>query len=425
MCLIVGGGAAGYFAAIEMAARVGSRAHVLLLEATSRPLHKVRISGGGRCNVTQACFEVPQLLKGYPRGGPDGTLLGPLRTFQPRDTQAWFAKRGVRLVAEDDGRMFSESNTSETVVACLQTSAANTGVEVLLQHRVTSITASSSNSSSGFSVIGKDETTGIEHTWHPSVVLLATGGARPAYRLASALGHPMVRPVPSLFSFALQDPAAHLAGISVPQAQVTIDLGDSSFTETGSLLFTHWGLSGPAIIRLSAWAARPLHALKYTAPLHINWVPHLDATVAQLQGILNHMRTVAPKKFVRNAPPPVLSTVLSKRLWQHLVERAGIIANQRWNFVTRLQVESLATVLCKDERRLCGRGQFKEEFVTSGGVCVNHVDMQTLQSRLVPDLYFAGELLNIDGITGGYNFQNCWTTGWLAAKAMASQLVRS
>ncbi|WMT58855.1 NAD(P)/FAD-dependent oxidoreductase [Truepera radiovictrix] len=400
--LVIGGGAAGVFGALALAeARPGAR--VVVLERAREALGKVRISGGGRCNVTHHLFDPALLAQGYPRGAK--ALRGPLSRFGPRETVAWFAARGVALKTEPDGRMFPVTDRSQTIVACLLEAARNAGVEVRTQTAVTAV----AQAPGGFRVTLKGGE-GI----HSPLLLLATGSSPQGHRWAEALGHTVVPPVPSLFTFNVTDPhLAPLAGVSVPDARVRLE--GTKLEQRGPLLLTHWGFSGPAVLKLSAWGARELHARGYQVALRVAWVPeHPEA----LRERLRAFKADAPRKLVRaHTPLP-----LPARLWAALTARAGVEETRRWAELSNRDLGRLADELGAGRFWVTGKGVFKEEFVTCGGVALGEVDFKTMASRRVPGLYLAGEVLDIDGVTGGFNFQNAWTTGYLAGRAMAEAL---
>lgn len=402
--IIVGGGAAGFFAAITCA-ESSPDARVTLLERGARFLDKVRISGGGRCNVTHACFEPREFALRYPRG--EKPLLSPFQKFSARDTVAWFESRGVRLKTEADGRMFPITDSSETIIDCLMNAARKAGVELRLNCGVASVTK---RPEGGFD-LGLSSSEKLEC----DRLLLATGGCRAASagQLAVSLGHTIEPPVPSLFTFQIETPwLRSLAGVTVETTELAVP--SAKLRERGALLVTHWGLSGPAVLRLSAWGARALHAVDYRFPLIVNWLP--ERTAEQVSAELNSRRQSQPAKLVVNAP----FAPLSSRLWEQLVLAAGIARDTRWASLTRTHVHALTQQLTRSEFPVTGKSLNKDEFVTCGGVRLAEVDFKTMESRICPGLFFAGELLDIDGITGGFNFQAAWTTGFLAGRAMAS-----
>jgi hypothetical protein len=412
--LVVGGGAAGFFAAINCA-ELHPNLRILIVEKSTHPLAKVLISGGGRCNLTHACFEPAQLVQYYPRGG--NALRGPFTRFQPRDTIAWFEAHGVRLKTEADGRIFPVTNSSQTVVDCLLNTASKDNIELRTRCSVTSLVLSG-GSDARFHIALKDANGSQELSARS--VLLATGGDRGGMQLAAGLGHTLVPAVPSLFSFTLPDPRIDgLAGLSVPHARLRL-LDEAGKTprpaglqQEGALLITHWGLSGPAVLRLSAWGARWLHERQYHAGLTVNWLGKPLETVQEK--LREHKTSTAPHKVDAHSPFPELPL----RLWKRLCGAAAVRPDQNWADLSKAQLASLAGELSTGHYTIQGKGQFKDEFVTCGGVDLDEVDFHSLQSRLVPGLYFAGEILDIDGLTGGFNFQSAWTTGWLAAQAVA------
>jgi hypothetical protein len=401
--VVVGGGAAGLFAAIACA-EANPRAQVTVLEKSRSLLAKVRISGGGRCNVTHACFDPAELIQHYPRGS--AALRGPFTRYQPRDLVDWFARRAVSLKTEADGRMFPVTDQSATIVDCLVQSAEQAGVELRTQAVINSITHAEP---SGFRLHLKNG-----GTLEADRVLLATGSARQGYAWAAALGHSIAPPVPSLFTFVIDDNRLQgLAGVTVAQARA--QLAGTRLIQTGPVLITHWGLSGPAILKLSAWGARWLHDHRYRAPLAIDWRP--DVTTTQLSEQWQMIRREQPRQQVVSGSGSI--GYVPKRLWQRLATAAGIDPDQRWADVSKMQLGALSAQLKQGLFTVQGKGEFKEEFVTCGGVDLDEVNFKTMESRRCPGLYFAGEILNIDGVTGGFNFQAAWTTGWLAGRAMA------
>ncbi len=427
--IVVGGGAAGFFAAITCA-EAAPDAEVMVLEHGPQFLSKVRISGGGRCNVTHACFNPRDFATRYPRG--EKALLAPFQKFSARDTLAWFESRGVKLKTEADGRMFPVSDSSETVVNCLLHSARAAKVELRLNCGVEHVFRNGRGefeltlASERRTPIRLESKTLLEHAGSKTGapvdalvcdrLLLATGGCRAAAagQLAVSLGHTLESPVPSLFTFRTESPwLRSLAGISVGAVEVSVP--SAKLRERGPLLVTHQGLSGPAILRLSAWGARALHGFNYRFPLHVNWLPqlHAEAIAAELKS-----RQVAqPARLVVNVPV----TPLPLRLWEQLVLAAGIARDTRWAALSRAAQHRLVQQLIRTEFPVTGKSLNQDEFVTCGGVRLGEVNFKTMESKVCPELFFAGELLDIDGITGGFNFQAAWTTGWLAGKAMAAK----
>ena len=402
--VVIGGGAAGFFGAIACAEAL-PQATVLLLEASAQVLSKVRVSGGGRCNVTHACFEPTSLVQNYPRGSK--ALRGPLTQFQPLDTVSWFKQRSVALKTEADGRMFPVTDRSETIVECLIRAAQAAGVEIRTGASVVSI---EKGESSKFSVQLKSHSISCDY------VLLATGGHPLGYRLAAGLGHRLIPPVPSLFTFNLTDTRLEgLAGVAVSSVELKLMAeGHKPLEQSGPLLVTHWGVSGPAVLKLSAWGARLLHEARYRATLQINWVPNFK--LETLRELLLQTKADYPKRTVLNQNP----VGLPQRLWQRLVMAAEVSAELRWADLSKKSMNLLLQELQQGRYEIQGKGVFKDEFVTCGGVSLKEVNFKTMESRCCPGLYFAGEVLDVDGVTGGFNFQNAWTTGWIAGQAIAA-----
>jgi hypothetical protein len=399
--IVVGGGAAGFFSAIT-AAEQG--ATVTLLEKTGRFLDKVRISGGGRCNVTHACFEPREFATRYPRGGR--ALLSPFSKFSARDTVGWFEARGVKLKTEVDGRMFPVTNTSQTIMDCLMNAALTAGVKLRLNCSVESV-AKTADGRFELGLVGGEKLV-------TDKLLLATGGCRAAAagQLATSLGHSLEAPVPSLFTFQIEVPwLRSLAGVSLEDAEVSVPA--AKLRERGPLLVTHWGLSGPAVLKTSAWGARSLHDLNYQFPLIVNWLPNSNTEniVAEFQA----RRLSVGAKLLPNVP----LFPLTARLWEQLILAAGVARETRWSALTRQQSRALAQQLTRTEFLVTGKSLNQDEFVTCGGVTLGELNFQTMESKVCSGLFFAGELLDIDGVTGGFNFQAAWTTGFVAGNAMA------
>lgn len=400
---MVGGGAAGFFAAIACA-EAGCTDELVILERGPRFLAKVKISGGGRCNVTHACFDARELAARFPRG--EQALIGPFQQFHAEDTVAWFATHGVQLKTERDGRMFPITDSSQTIVDCLLGAAQSAGVKLISNCGVNRV------------VQNRDGTFGLllanGETMVCDQLLLATGGCRtPALgQLAVSLGHTLEPPVPSLFNIHVDAPwLCDLAGVSVESVLVCVP--GTELRERGPLLVTHSGLSGPVILRLSAWGARVLHAVNYHFPLRVNWLPQFEE--ASLVAEFHRLRDSQPAKFVANTPP----VQLSARLWEQLVLASGIARDTRWAALAKPAQHRLTQQLLRTEFQVTGKSLNQDEFVTCGGVRLSEVNFKTMESRICPGLFFAGELLDIDGITGGFNFQAAWTTGWMAGNAMA------
>jgi hypothetical protein len=415
--VVIGGGAAGFFGAVTCAS-AHPHTQVTLLEAGRQPLSKVRISGGGRCNVTHACFDPAALVQYYPRGGK--ALRGAFSRFQPKDTVAWFKSHGVQLKTEADGRMFPVTDNSETIVNCLIEAAEEAGVQLRVGTAVKSVRRrpplappnQGGESKGGFEVeLKTGEIVRCDR------VLLATGSNPLGYRWAKDLGgHTIESPVPSLFTFNIPDPRLKdLLGVSVNDVRLRLPEAPPTLKEqTGPLLITHWGVSGPAVLKLSAWGARFLHEQHYQTPLLINWLPQY--TQDSLRQMLLAVKSQLPRRQIATSCP----VPIPKRLWMSLVTSVGIGAEERWAEVSKKALNQLVQELNQGLYQIKGKGVFKEEFVTCGGVNLKEVDFKTMESRLVPGLYFAGEILDIDGVTGGFNFQSAWTTAWLAGQAMGS-----
>jgi len=400
---VLGGGAAGFFAAITCAEALGNAGSVTLFEATPHLLAKVRISGGGRCNVTHSCFEPAELVKKYPRGGRE--LLGAFHRFQPRDTIEWFASRGVATKTEEDGRMFPTTDDSATIVDCLMAAATRAEVNIRLS------TAVRSAVKQGESFQLTLSTGSIEEFGR---VIIATGGNKSSGGLAIAesFGHSIVPPVPSLFTFHITDTRlSDLSGISVENAAVTAP--GTKLKTDGPVLITHAGLSGPGILKLSAWGAREFAEQNYAFPVALNWVPpHTRDTLIKALSVVREQNA---RKQVTTFSP----VAMPQRLWERFVIAAGIPTTTPWAHVSNPSLQTLATQLTAAEFKVDGKSMFKDEFVTCGGVKLSEVDFKTMESRKIPGLHFAGEVLDIDGVTGGFNFQNAWTTGYLAGSACA------
>jgi predicted Rossmann fold flavoprotein len=403
--VVAGGGAAGFFAAINCA-RAASDTDVTVLEKGPQFLSKVRISGGGRCNVTHACFDSSALSGYYPRGARE--LLSPFKMFEAKDTIDWFEARGVKLKVETDGRIFPTTDSSQTIIDCLLHEARSSGVKLLTNCGLERVLR---RADGGFDLT----LTGTSaEPMRCDRLLLATGGCRvPAGgQIAVSLGHTLAPPVPSLFTFHIETPwLRDLAGISVEFVEASIPA--ARLRERGALLATHWGLSGPVILRLSAWGARMLHELDYQFGLQVNWLPRLSREAVSAE--IDSRRARQARRFiVKTSIGPVPS-----RLWEQLVLAAGIGRETRWAALSRSAQHQLVQQLTGTEFPVTGKSLNKEEFVTCGGVRLSEVNFKTMESKLCPGLYFAGELLDIDGITGGFNFQAAWTTGWIAGQAMA------
>jgi predicted Rossmann fold flavoprotein len=396
--VVIGGGAAGFFCAVNAAAQ-DSALRVLILEKSSKLLAKVRISGGGRCNVTHACFEVPALSKRYPRG--EQFVKKSFGYFNPSDTIRWFEERGVPLKVEADGRMFPTTNDSASIIDCLLREADQTGVEIRMNQEVKSL------EKTGMQWQIKTSSGDLIADW----VCVATGGYPKGAQFdwLRAAGHTIQEPVPSLFTFNLPGhPIRELMGVVVDP--VLVKITGSKLQEKGPVLITHWGLSGPAILRLSAWGARLLAATDWQFKLLINWVPAYHE-----QSLLEFIRQFRNEKGalkIQNRNP----FGLPQRFWEWILAEAGAGLDTKWGELPGREQNKLVKLLAAMELEIKGKTTFKEEFVTAGGISLSEVDPATMESRLQPGLYFAGEVLDVDGITGGFNFQHAWTSGWLAAR---------
>lgn len=409
--VVIGGGAAGFFAAI-VCAEAASGSRVLIVEKASRALGKVKISGGGRCNVTHSCFDAKALTEHYPRGSK--SLIGPFHRWGVQDTVKWFQDHGVELKTEVDGRMFPTTDSSQTIIDCLENAARRAGVVIQTSTSVDSIAVVSDRAHDPMGSSGFILETNAGNTIKTRNLLLATGGTRLAAgaRLAESLGHELTPNVPSLFAFNIEDERiAALQGVSVPNALVTIDA--LKLKASGPLLITHHGLSGPGILKLSAWGARELHAVDYKFTTTINWLPEADVAAS-----LQKTRKLSGKRMVCNRSP---FTGLPKRLWQRLCMAACIPQDCTWSHLGKKHADQLVEQITACRFHVFGKSMNKDEFVTCGGVILDDVHLKTMESKITPGLYFAGEVLNVDGITGGFNFQNAWTTGYLAGSSIAAK----
>jgi len=397
--VIIGGGAAGFFSAITIA-ETKPEMDVVILEKGNNILHKVKVSGGGRCNVTHACFTPNELVEYYPRGKKE--LLGPFHQFMCGDTMEWFENRGVPLKIEEDNRVFPVSNNSQTIVDCLMDNAKNAGVDLKLNQGVNSISKTGSQYK-----IKTDEKEFIADK-----LLIATGSNPKIWEMMTKLGHKIIAPVPSLFTFKIFDKRiAEIPGISVPNA--TISLLDSSFESIGPLLITHWGLSGPAVLKLSAFAALFLAEKNYQYDVKVNWITET------FDGVFRDLKTIKSEVPKKQISLKSVYNEIPKRLWEKLVAASDIKNMQRWADVSNKQLENLANQITNSNFKAEGKATFKEEFVTAGGVDLKEINFKRFESKLHENLFFAGEILNIDAVTGGFNFQNAWTGAYIAGKAIA------
>ncbi|MEY3501021.1 MAG: hypothetical protein RL308_2693 [Bacteroidota bacterium] len=395
--IIVGGGAAGFFTAINIVEK-NPKLKVAILERGTEVLNKVRISGGGRCNVTHACFEPNELVKFYPRGEKE--LRGPFHQFCSGDTIEWFEKHGVELKIEADGRMFPVSNSSQTIIDCFQDATKKLGISVLTNQSVQSI-------------FKKDALWKVEtqsETYITEKLILATGSNPKIWEMLQTFGHAIVSPVPSLFTFNIKD--ARIKELPGVAAQVSVKVKDTKLETSGPLLITHWGMSGPAILKLSAWGARILHDKNYQFTIFVNWLNNLDAE--NVEKTLKELKLEHAKKAVSKKSP----FDLTNRLWESLVLASGIESETKWADLTKIQLQNLTHQLTNGTFQVNGKSTFKEEFVTAGGIDLKEINFKTMESKLHEKLYFAGEIVNIDAVTGGYNFQNAWTSGFIVANSI-------
>ncbi len=396
--IIVGGGAAGFFTAINIVEK-NPKLKVAILERGTEVLNKVRISGGGRCNVTHACFEPNELVKFYPRGEKE--LRGPFHQFCSGDTIEWFEKHGVELKIEADGRIFPVSNSSQTIIDCFLKATQKLGITVLTGQSVQSIFKKDS--------LWKVETQ--TENYLAEKLILATGSNPKVWEMLQNFGHAIVSPVPSLFTFNIKDSRIkELPGVA---AHVTVKVKDTKLSSTGPLLITHWGMSGPAILKLSAWGARILHDKNYQFTIFVNWLN--DAEKEEVEKKLKELKQEHAKKTVSKKSP----FELTNRLWESLVLASGIENETKWADLSKIQLQNLVNQLINGTFQVNGKSTFKEEFVTAGGIDLKEINFKTMESKLHKNLYFAGEIVNIDAITGGFNFQNAWTSGFIVACALS------
>lgn len=398
--IIIGGGAAGYFAAIN-AAELNPDLEVIILEGSDKVLQKVKVSGGGRCNITHACFTPNELIQFYPRGSKE--LLGSFYQFMTGDTMEWFEKRGVSLKIEEDNRIFPESNSSQTIIDCFEKNAKKAGVILKLSTRVQEIQANENK----FLIKTTSE------NFETDYLLIASGSNSKMWNIIKSLHHTIIKPVPSLFTFNIKDQRIlNICGISVPNA--TIKVSQSKLETNGPLLITHWGLSGPAILKLSAWGAIELFENNYQFEIEVNWISKKQEVVLNF---LKSEKQINSKKIV--ALRSVFDEI-PKRLWEKLVVASEISETTQWAQLTSKQLENLANQLVKSNFKVDGKSTFKDEFVTAGGVDLKEINFKRFESKIHKNLFFAGEVLNIDAVTGGFNFQNSWTGGWIVANSVGS-----
>ncbi|WP_273568188.1 NAD(P)/FAD-dependent oxidoreductase [Maribacter halichondriae] len=425
--LIIGGGAAGFYAAIHIA-EAKPKLKIAILERGKEVLSKVKVSGGGRCNVTHAEFDPAELVKNYPRGEKE--LLGPFHTYCTGDTVAFFEERGVPLKIEEDGRMFPTSNSSGTIIDLFLKQAEQLGIKILKHSSVIDFEPIVSEKKA--KVIEGWKVTSIKSDYTSKKLLIASGSSSKIWKILERLGHTIEPAVPSLFTFNIGDERiAGIQGLSthakvqilakkIFNPKITIKLrsevaAESLLESEGPILVTHWGLSGPAILKLSAWGAKLLGDFKYKFTIRVNWVPqfHEGAVLPYLMEI----KDVEAKKTVLRTK----ALDIPRRLWTNLVRASDIDSDLKWADVTKVQLQNLSEQLTQGEFRVDGKSTFKEEFVTAGGVDLKEINFKTMQSKVLPGLYFAGEVINVDAITGGFNFQNAWTTGFIAAKGIVQE----
>ena len=400
--IVVGGGAAGFFCAIN-AARMNRSLKVTLIEKTTKLLSKVKVSGGGRCNTTHACFDRVEMSKKYPRGG--NFVKKTFHQFFTTDTVEWFKERGVELKAEADGRMFPVTNSSQTIIDCLLSEASKYGVEILMHTEVKKINVQQSMFNVQFST-GK-------HLEADSLCIASGGYPKSSmFDWLRELGHSIEEPVPSLFTFNMPGhPIRELMGVSVENVRVKI--AGTKLEQEGPLLITHWGLSGPAILKLSAWGARQLALSNWQFAITVNWLPEYNEQ--QLAEKFQSIRVGIATQKIGNKNP----LALPARLWEFLLTYSGVNAEKRWADLPAKEANKLIKNLCNCEFEIKGKTTFKEEFVTAGGIRLNEIDHNSMMSKKVPNLFFAGEIMDVDGITGGFNFQHAWTSSFIAAKSIA------
>ncbi len=410
--IVVGGGAAGFFCAIQIA-ELHPDWEIVLLEKTNKLLSKVKVSGGGRCNVTHACPDVDVLLKKYPRGAR--FLKKAFYLFATKNTIEWFSKNGVELHTEKDGRMFPTTNSSDTIIDCFLRKVHQYKIQILTQHEVLDIISNASNINAGAIVDKKTKTFTVQLqgrvAMQADAICLATGGMLKSDRLKwlTNFGHTIIDPVPSLFTFnTIDKKITTLMGVAVDKA--SIQWKGNKNIETGPLLITHWGISGPAAIKLSAWCAREMAETNYEGAIQINWTPSFNESTLKMEWINFRM------DFGRREMGSKNPFDLPQRLWHFLLQESGIVLTTKWADLKSVNQQQLIQLLTRYTLDIKGKTTFKEEFVTCGGVDLKDIDALTMESKLIPGLHFAGEMMDVDGITGGFNFQHAWTSGWIAAQ---------
>jgi predicted Rossmann fold flavoprotein len=402
--IVIGGGAAGFFCAINTA-MMNPALEIIIIEKTNKLLSKVKVSGGGRCNVTHSCFSIAEMIKKYPRGA--SFLKKAFHHFFTTDTIEWYKKRGVELKTESDGRMFPVTDSSQTIIDCLMKEVNHYGIEIMMNKEVRQLTIDNEQWTVEFA-----NGTLLKSDY----VCVASGGYPKStqFEWLQKLGHTIEAPAPSLFTFNMPgNPITSLMGVTIEN--VTVKINGTKLSEQGPLLITHWGMSGPAILKLSAWGARELQIKNYEFQIVVNWLPSFNEQT--LKDKFQQVRfDIAAQKMVNRNP-----FLLPQRFWQYLLQQSGIHEDMRWADLPAKEQNKLIKNLCAQEFSVKGKTTFKEEFVTAGGIALNEVDHNTMQSKIAANLFFAGEVLDIDGVTGGFNFQNAWTTGFIAAKAIAEK----
>ncbi|REE80560.1 hypothetical protein BX611_2206 [Lutibacter oceani] len=396
--IIIGGGAAGFFAAIN-AAELNPDLEVLILEGSNKVLQKVKVSGGGRCNVTHACFTPNELVEFYPRGKKE--LLGPFHQFMTGDTMEWFSTRGVSLKIEDDNRIFPESNSSQTIIDCFLESAQKAGVILKTSARVDCIEK-------------KDDQFVVKTNTEEFIadyLLIASGSNTKVWNIMEELGHTIIKPVPSLFTFNINDARLKdIPGISVPKAYVKVL--NSKLAEQGPLLITHWGLSGPGILKLSAWGALELSKKGYNFEIEVNWLSKKQ------ESVLEFLKSQKKKRAKKQVILQSVYEEIPKRFWEKMIVASQISSDSQWAQLSNKQLEDISKQLTQSVFKVHGKSTFKDEFVTAGGIDLKEINFKRFESKLHSNLFFAGEVLNIDAVTGGFNFQNAWTGAWIVAKSI-------
>ncbi len=418
--VVIGGGAAGFFCAVN-AARLNPQLEVIILEKSNKLLSKVKVSGGGRCNVTHACYSIAEMIKKYPRGS--AFLKKAFHHFFTTDTIAWFESRGVALKTEADGRMFPVTDSSQTIIDCLLKEANKYHVEIRMNKEVKQLSVGPDSYREQSANAKQFEIQFADHSiLHADFICIASGGYPKIiqYQWLKKADHAVVEPFPSLFTFNLAAPQAGMPGNSITALMgvavenAAVKIVGTKFSERGPLLITHWGMSGPVVLKLSAWGARELAASNWQFAILVNWIP--DFNENSLRDKMQQLRfELAAQKMINRNP-----FALPNRLWEYLLVQSGIHPDMRWADLPAREQNKLIKNLCAQEFAVKGKTTFKEEFVTAGGIELTEIDPHTMQSRNHPGLFFAGEIINVDGITGGYNFQNAWTTGWIAANGIAT-----